>query len=504
MRHRPGTRPNCARPLGSNIHAGDAGEDGEVLRHLPVMLLVSQARLAALEDFRASVAALHAGPSLHDICMPAASAPPFDAAEALAHIARFAQPGIDPGEVCVPLQRIADEAKRRERALFALFEDQRLMERQKQQRQQQQQEEREAPSDDFDGGQQQRQHKRRRLADSDARPARQVPDEGGWAARHAEAAAAQLLALGSAMAEMGFSPNLVDPHDPDNCFADRILQRRIGTPFTLALLWLAVAGRMGLPLVPWILPDDTVLLKLQLPGGYGALMADPTGSTALRVAVPAATCAAGPEASSGERPDATPAAGAWAAMSEAWEVPEAPEELQTAPLGDAGDAGDSGDAGDGTKFVYIPELLIIPDLDPPAGDDGASAPPAPAPVPGRAAACFKVAIGPSGAGVGEASPLSVRALMGYALMDVKRTYLLTGMYEEALWIIKYMRALDPWSGGDLRDEGLVLFALGRYHEAYAPLATYLEVAGPSAPDAEEVKEVLSRVSAAIKGAGPIN
>lgn len=41
----------------------------------------------------------------------------------------------------------------------------------------------------------------------------------------------------------------------------------------------------------------------------------------------------------------------------------------------------------------------------------------------------------------------------------------------------------------------------RMHEAYAPLATYLEAAGPSAPDASEVREVLARVEAAIMPGG---
>lgn len=104
----------------------------------------------------------------------------------------------------------------------------------------------------------------------------------------------------------------------------------------------------------------------------------------------------------------------------------------------------------------------------------------------------------------ELAPMSVARLLGYSLMDVKRTYLLTGMNEEALGIIRcaethtavhvcvcvwggglprqgtyahvvqhlhtsltrtitrrYMRALEPFSAGDLRDEGLVLYSLGR-------------------------------------------
>lgn len=36
----------------------------------------------------------------------------------------------------------------------------------------------------------------------------------------------------------------------------------------------------------------------------------------------------------------------------------------------------------------------------------------------------------------ELAPMSVARLLGYSLMDVKRTYLLTGMNEEALGIIR--------------------------------------------------------------------
>lgn len=40
------------------------------------------------------------------------------------------------------------------------------------------------------------------------------------------------------------------------------------------------------------------------------------------------------------------------------------------------------------------------------------------------------------AAAGQLQPLSVRRLMGYMLMDMKRTYLMTGMLEEALGIIR--------------------------------------------------------------------
>ncbi len=53
-----------------------------------------------------------------------------------------------------------------------------------------------------------------------------------------------------------------------------------------------------------------------------------------------------------------------------------------------------------------------------------------------------------------------------------------------------MRATDPWSAGDLRDEGMCLYATGRFHEAIPTLQTYLEVVGEEAHDAAAVQGVL--------------
>jgi hypothetical protein len=42
----------------------------------------------------------------------------------------------------------------------------------------------------------------------------------------------------------------------------------------------------------------------------------------------------------------------------------------------------------------------------------------------------------------------------------------------------------------------------RYHEAYAPLVTYLEAAGPGAADAIEVRDVIARIEAAFAAQQP--
>jgi regulator of sirC expression with transglutaminase-like and TPR domain len=47
--------------------------------------------------------------------------------------------------------------------------------------------------------------------------------------------------------ELGFSGNHEDFYDPRNCFLDQVLARRLGIPITLALVYVEVAGRIGVP-----------------------------------------------------------------------------------------------------------------------------------------------------------------------------------------------------------------------------------------------------------------
>ncbi|KAI8475661.1 MAG: hypothetical protein J3K34DRAFT_41784 [Monoraphidium minutum] len=251
------------------------------------------------------------------------------------------------------------------------------------------------------------------------------------------------------MREAKFATNFADPFDPDNTYIDRVLARKLGTPRSLALLWLAVARRAGLALAPYSYPGDNVLLKLQLPSGAGAVFADPSDPTAPLLLLP----------DGGDDDD---------------------DRASDARNNAAGGGGGGAVAAEGRPVQY-------------------SFP---------AASYSANFLGSRWQGVGvkllgsraaaELEPMSLRLVLGFALMDVKKTYLLTGMMEEALGMIRYMRALDPFSAGDLRDEGLVLAALGRPHEALAPLATYLEVAGPAAADAEAVATTLANVEAAIK------
>ncbi|MBT9314632.1 transglutaminase family protein [Leptothoe spongobia TAU-MAC 1115] len=49
--------------------------------------------------------------------------------------------------------------------------------------------------------------------------------------------------------ELGFSGNQIDYYDPDNSYLNRVLERRLGIPITLALVYLEVSQRLGFPLV---------------------------------------------------------------------------------------------------------------------------------------------------------------------------------------------------------------------------------------------------------------
>ncbi|KAI8475663.1 MAG: hypothetical protein J3K34DRAFT_41850 [Monoraphidium minutum] len=252
------------------------------------------------------------------------------------------------------------------------------------------------------------------------------------------------------MRESKFATNFADPFDPDNTYIDRVLARKLGTPRSLALLWLAVARRAGLALAPYAYPGDNVLLKLQLPSGAGAVFADPSDPTASLLLLPDG----GDGDGDGDDARNNAAGGGGAATAEGRPVQYSfPAASYSANF-------------PGSRWQGVGVKLLG----------------------SRAAA--------------DLEPMSLRLVLGFALMDVKKTYLLTGMMEEALGMIRYMRALDPFSAGDLRDEGLVLAALGRPHEALAPLATYLEVAGPAAADAEAVATTLANVEAAIRRAAP--
>ena len=68
------------------------------------------------------------------------------------------------------------------------------------------------------------------------------------------------------------SPSSAEYHDPDNSRLDRVLERRIGLPISLAIVELEVGGQLGLELVGIGLPGHFIV------GGPGGVLVDPAGA----------------------------------------------------------------------------------------------------------------------------------------------------------------------------------------------------------------------------------
>ncbi|WIA08653.1 hypothetical protein OEZ85_008080 [Tetradesmus obliquus] len=95
--------------------------------------------------------------------------------------------------------------------------------------------------------------------------------------------------------------------------------------------------------------------------------------------------------------------------------------------------------------------------------------------------------------VGSTEHILIRQL----LAGMKLSLLLSGRQEEALAVIRYLRATDPFSLPDLRDEALALANAQQYEQAGQLCREYLAVA-PGAPDAGMVGEVLLQVQLAAE------
>jgi regulator of sirC expression with transglutaminase-like and TPR domain len=70
--------------------------------------------------------------------------------------------------------------------------------------------------------------------------------------------------------ELGFAPNVEDYYDPRNSFLNEVLERRIGIPITLSILYMQVGRRVGLPLQGVSFPGH-FLVKCKLEEGTAIL-----------------------------------------------------------------------------------------------------------------------------------------------------------------------------------------------------------------------------------------
>jgi len=90
----------------------------------------------------------------------------------------------------------------------------------------------------------------------------------GWAAELQSragglGAAERLDALASFLGqEQGLSGNREDYYEPANSFLDQVLDRRLGIPISLSVVYLSVAGRLGLPLAGIPLPGHFLVAPM--------------------------------------------------------------------------------------------------------------------------------------------------------------------------------------------------------------------------------------------------
>lgn len=81
--------------------------------------------------------------------------------------------------------------------------------------------------------------------------------------------------------EEGFRGNVEDYYDPANSFLNRVLSRRLGLPISLSVIYLAVAGRLGWPLMGIDFPSHFLLRydgpdePLVIDPFHGGLVVDP-------------------------------------------------------------------------------------------------------------------------------------------------------------------------------------------------------------------------------------
>jgi len=75
--------------------------------------------------------------------------------------------------------------------------------------------------------------------------------------------------------ELGFAPNADDYYDPRNSLLNEVLDRRLGIPITLSILYMDIGSRIGLPLQGVCFPGH-FLVKCRLP--EGTVVLDPYSS----------------------------------------------------------------------------------------------------------------------------------------------------------------------------------------------------------------------------------
>lgn len=80
--------------------------------------------------------------------------------------------------------------------------------------------------------------------------------------------------------ELGFSGNENDYHDPRNSYLHEVIARRVGLPITLAVMWIAIARRAGIPVSGVGFPGH-FLVRVGAASSEESVLADPFRGGAL-------------------------------------------------------------------------------------------------------------------------------------------------------------------------------------------------------------------------------
>lgn len=72
--------------------------------------------------------------------------------------------------------------------------------------------------------------------------------------------------------ELGFAGNMQEYSDPQNSFLSSVMDRRLGIPITLSILYIELGRRLGLPLQGVAFPGHFLVI---LPVSHGAVVLDP-------------------------------------------------------------------------------------------------------------------------------------------------------------------------------------------------------------------------------------
>lgn len=82
--------------------------------------------------------------------------------------------------------------------------------------------------------------------------------------------------------EEGFRGNTVDYYNPDNSYLNRVLDARTGIPISLAVIYLSVAGHLGVAASGVSFPGH-FLIRVEAPGSEEPTLIDPFAGRALSV-----------------------------------------------------------------------------------------------------------------------------------------------------------------------------------------------------------------------------